>query len=81
MTSTLRVSWYRFRATFGRRWAGYLSLALLIGLLGGIAMGAVAGARRNQSAYPRYLAGTDPSDVLLPTGIYNPSFGAGFTNG
>ena len=42
----LRVAWYRFRATFRRRWAGYLTLALLIGLVGGLAMGSVVAARR-----------------------------------
>ena len=38
----LRVSGYRFRATFRRRWGAYLSLVLLIGLVGGVAMGAIA---------------------------------------
>jgi hypothetical protein len=38
----LRVAWYRFRVTFGGRWRGYLSLVLLIGLTGGVSMGAAA---------------------------------------
>jgi hypothetical protein len=42
----MRVGWYRFAATFGRRWGGYLTLVLLIGLIGGIALGSVAAARR-----------------------------------
>ena len=57
----LRVAWYRFRATFGRRRGGYLGLVLLVGLLGGLAMGALAGARRTQSSYPRFLKSTNPS--------------------
>ena len=48
----LRVSWYRFRATFGRRRGAYLSLVLLIGLVGGLAMGALAAARRGPSYNP-----------------------------
>jgi hypothetical protein len=68
----LTVAWYRFRATFGRRWGGYLSLVLLVGLVGGLAMGAVAGARRTQSSFPTYLASTDPSDINLPTALYKP---------
>ena len=64
----LRVVWYRFRATFGRRWGGYLTIVLLIGLVGGLAMGAVAGARRTQSSFSAYLASTNPSDIELPTG-------------
>ena len=46
MSQLLGVAWYRFRATFGRRWAGYLTVAVLVGLLGGVAMGAVAAGRR-----------------------------------
>jgi hypothetical protein len=65
----LTVSWYRFRATWHRQWAGYLTIVLLIGLLGGLAMGAIAGARRTESSYPTFLSGTDPSDLLVqPTG-------------
>jgi hypothetical protein len=70
-----RVARYRFRATFRRRWGGYLAVTLLIALLGGIAMGAVAGARRNQSAYPAFLASTHPSDLTLPTALYSPALG------
>jgi FtsX-like permease family/MacB-like periplasmic core domain len=62
-----RVGWFRFRATLGSRWAGYLAITLLIALLGGIAIGAIAGARRNQSAYPSFLASTDPSALTVPT--------------
>ena len=61
----LTVPWYRFRATFGQRWPGYLALALLIGLVGGVAMASIAGARRTESSYPTFLAGTNPSDLLV----------------
>ena len=59
----LRVAWYRFRATFGRRWSGLLALVLLIGLVGGLALGVLAGARRTQSSYPAFLKSTNPSDL------------------
>jgi hypothetical protein len=71
----LRVAWYRFRATFRSRWAGLLALVLLIGLLGGVALGAVAGARRTQSSFPAYVAGTNPSDLVVGTAIFNPDIG------
>ena len=61
----LTVVWYRFRATFRRRWPGYLVIALLIGLVGGVAMASIAGARRTESSYPTFLAGTNPSDLLV----------------
>lgn len=57
------VAWYRFRATFGRRWSSYLALVLLMGIIGGIAMGAVAAGRRTQSAFPAFLKSTNPSDL------------------
>lgn len=54
---------YRYRATFGHRWHGYLSLILLVGLVGGLSMGALAGSRRTQSAFATYLASTNPSNL------------------
>jgi ABC-type antimicrobial peptide transport system permease subunit len=63
MRQVFRVAWYRFHASFGRRWGGYLTIVLLVGFLGGLAMGAVASARRTQSAYPTYLAGSHASEL------------------
>jgi hypothetical protein len=61
----LTVAWYRFQATFRRRWGGYLAIALLIGLVGGLAMASLVAARRTESSYPTFLAGTNPSDLLV----------------
>jgi FtsX-like permease family len=58
---------YRFGATFRRRWGGYLTIALLIGLVGGIAMGSIAAARRTQSSYPAFLASTNASQLTMST--------------
>jgi hypothetical protein len=38
----LAVAWYRFRGTFRHRWSAYISLVLLIGLVGGLSMGSLA---------------------------------------
>ena len=65
----VRVAWYRFRSTLPDRWGGYLALVLLLGFVGGLAMGAVAAARRTQSAFPAYLASTRPSDLTVLTGL------------
>jgi hypothetical protein len=69
----LNVAWYRFGATFRRRWPGYLTIVLLVGLLGGLAMGSIAGARRTQSSFATFLASTNPSALRLGTAAYNPS--------
>src|ERR1700689_4298875 len=58
-----RVAGYRFRATFGRRFSAYVSLVLLVGLVGGLSMGALAAARRTQSSFATYLASTNPSNL------------------
>jgi FtsX-like permease family len=74
MSRAIRVSWFRFRATLGARWGTYLSVILLICLVGGVAMGAVAGARRTQSAFPTYLADTDSSDLQVQASTGNTNF-------
>jgi putative ABC transport system permease protein len=63
--STARLLWYRFRITLYRRWGGYLALAVLIGLLGGVAMASLVAARRTDSSYPKFLASTNPSDLIV----------------
>jgi predicted lysophospholipase L1 biosynthesis ABC-type transport system permease subunit len=51
----LRVAWYRFRATLHRRRSGYVALAVLTGLVGGVALASVVPARRTDSSYPDFL--------------------------
>jgi hypothetical protein len=73
----LRLAWYRFRATFRRRWGGYLALAVLTALVGGVAMGSVVAARRTDASYPQFLASTNPSDLVVQpftTPAYSPGF-------
>src|SRR5436305_2540792 len=54
-----------WRPTLRGVWRQVLALALLAGLLGGVALGAVAGARRTAAAYQRYLAAINASDVFV----------------
>jgi hypothetical protein len=53
-------------------------LLLLIGVVGGVAMAAVAGARRTQSSFPAYLASTNPADVQVFT-EFDPITGTGYS--
>jgi hypothetical protein len=75
VSQVFRVAWYRFRATFHDRWGGYLTIVLLVGLLGGLAMGAMAGARRTQSSFPTLMARADSSTLLTLSGVANPAIG------
>ena len=55
--------WMFFRTELRRHWRGWLALALLAGVFGGMVMAVAAGARRTDSAYPRLLAWSDASTV------------------
>src|SRR5258707_15141775 len=76
MKPVFRVALYRFRVALRGRWGGLVALVLLVGLLGGLAMGSVAAARRTQSSFPAYLASTNPSDLGLATSVYDASSGS-----
>ena len=69
--SALRPAWYRLRAAFRRDWPGYLAIAMIVGLVGGVAMASVAAARRTQSAFPRILAASNVSDLHVSPGPYS----------
>jgi hypothetical protein len=63
--SAAHLAWYRLRATLRRRVGGYLALAALVGLSGGVALASVTAARRTDSSYPDYLASTNPSGLII----------------
>jgi hypothetical protein len=69
----LRTAWYRFATTFARQWGGYLTVLLLIGLLGGLAMGSVAGARRTLASPAVYAASANLVSFGVGTGVLNQS--------
>ena len=77
MSRALRASWYRFRATFRHELASYLTIALLLALVGGVAMGSLAAARRTQSSYSDLLETTNPSQIVVATAIASPNIGNG----
>ena len=59
--------WFALRADVRRRWRALVSLALLLGLAGGVVLTAAAGARRTDTAYPRLLTwATQPGDRHPP---------------
>jgi hypothetical protein len=61
----MRIAWYACRATWRQSWRVTVVVALIGGLLGAVALGALAGARRTDSAYGRYLRSVNASDVMV----------------
>ncbi len=59
------VVWFRLRTVGRQRWRAWLVLAALVGLGGGIVLGALAGARRTDSAYGRFLVEANAYDVVV----------------
>jgi len=74
MSQVLRVSWYWFRATFAGRWTSYLMIILLVGAVGGIAIGSVGAADRTASSFNVFLKSTNPSDMGVI--LYAPNLSA-----
>ncbi len=64
-STAVQTAWYRSVVSWRRQRAGYLVLVLLVGLLGGIALGSVAAARRTASSFSTFLAASNPSDILI----------------
>ena len=65
------------RATFRHEWTSYLTIVLLLGLVGGLAMGSLAAARRTQFSYSALLESTNPSQIVVATAIASPTIGNG----
>ena len=57
--------WMRFRAELRSRLPAILSLTLIVGILGGVVIAAAAGARRTESAYPRFLEAQNAMNIVL----------------
>ena len=69
----VRLPRFWFRTTYRHRWRAYVGLVLLLGITGGISLFALAGARRTQSTYHRYLKAVHASTMAVDTGQYNRS--------
>ncbi len=61
----MTATWYCRGATWGRTWRSAVLAAVLCGVLGAVSLAALAGARRTDSAYGRYLHSINASDVLV----------------
>lgn len=59
----MNAVWMRVRAEMRGRWRAWFGLAVLLGLPGGAVIAAAAGARRTETAYPRFLEAQRAHDV------------------
>jgi hypothetical protein len=61
----MTLVWYACRACRRQMWRTALLVVIIGGLLGTVALGAVAAARRTDSGYGRYLRSVNASDVMV----------------
>lgn len=61
------------RAEIRSRWRGTVVLTLLVGIVGAVVLASVAGARRSDSALPRFNAYSRSSDIELQVGTVTPA--------
>jgi ABC-type lipoprotein release transport system permease subunit len=61
----MRIALHAWRPNWRRSWRIVVIVALIGGLLGAVALAALAGARRTDSAYGRYLQAIKASDVMV----------------
>jgi hypothetical protein len=57
--------WLCLRAELRHQWRVWLALAVLLGVIGGIALTAAAGARRTDTAYPRFLRASHAAQLAV----------------
>ena len=69
--SALSVGWYWLRATFRKRVASYAAIVVLVGSIGGLAIGSVSAAQRTQSSFNVFFASTNPSNLTVT--LYAPN--------
>jgi len=69
--------WLALRSDLRRNWRTLVSLALLLGLAGGVVLTAAAGARRTDTAYPRLLNWANAAQLdVVPGGLAPAYFAA-----
>lgn len=64
----LGLAAYCTQIVFRERWRSYAGVVILLGLTGGLSLFAIAGARRTQSSYPRFLRSANASTVAVTDG-------------
>ena len=71
--------WLALRSDLRRKWRALVSLALLLGLAGGVVLTAAAGARRTDTAYQRLLNWANAAQLDVVPGGLAPAYFAALT--
>lgn len=77
----MRAVLFRLRVEVRARWRAWTAFGVLAGVVGGSAIAAFAGARRTETAYPRFLEATDAFDILFINGTTEVNFNRQFDVG
>ena len=71
----MAYAWYRFRATLGSELSYFLSIVLLLGAVGGLALGAIEAARSTESSFADFVASSHVPQLFVFDGVINPGIG------
>ena len=66
---------YRFRATMRSELSYLLSVILLVGAVGGLALGAIEAARSTESSFADFVASSHVPQLFVFDGVINPGIG------
>jgi MacB-like periplasmic core domain/FtsX-like permease family len=75
MRGTTPYAWYRLRSTFRSELSYFLSVILLVGAVGGLALGAIEAARSTESSFSDFVTASRVPQLFVFDGVINPGIG------
>jgi hypothetical protein len=75
MARTASYAWYRLRSTMRSERSYFLSVILLVGTVGGLALGAIEAARSTESSFSDFVASSHVGQLFVLDGVINPGIG------
>jgi MacB-like periplasmic core domain/FtsX-like permease family len=75
MGRSASYAWYRLRSTFRSELSYFLSVILLVGGVGGLALGALEAARSTESSFSDFVASSRVPQLFVFDGVINPGIG------
>ncbi len=71
----MAYAWYRLRSTRRSELSYFLTVILLVGAVGGLALGAIEAARNTESSYADYVTASHVPQLFVFDGVINPGIG------